>query len=152
MTESVSNARLRFGFALVGLARRWRRELDQRMAALGLSDAAWPPLVHLDRSGDGITQNELAARCGIDGSTLVRLLDMLGDQGLIERLMSPTDRRSRLVFLTTKGRQALTSVYRVLHQAEAAMLADVDDTHLLATLDIFAQIEHRLSQTDESPS
>jgi len=139
MSTSASNARLRFGFALVGLARRWRRELDERMAALGLSDAAWPPLVHLDRSGDGITQNELAARCGIDGSTLVRLLDMLAEQGLIERRVSPTDRRSRLVFLTAKGRRSLTSVYRVLQQAEVTMLRDIDDKHLQATLDIFAQ-------------
>jgi MarR family transcriptional regulator for hemolysin len=122
------------------------------MAALGLSDAAWPPLVHLDRPGDGITQHELAARCGIDGSTLVRLLDLLADQGLVERRVSPTDRRSRLVFLTTKGRRALTSVYRVLQQAEAAMLGDIDDNHLQATLDIFAQIERRLSQTGDSSS
>ena len=58
----------------------WRHALDGRMAALGLSDAAWPPLVYLDRSGEGVTQSELATRCGIDGSTLVRLLDILGEQ------------------------------------------------------------------------
>ena len=55
MTHSASDPRLHFGFALVGLARRWRRAFDGRMATLGLSDAAWPPLLHLDRSGDGIT-------------------------------------------------------------------------------------------------
>ncbi|WP_316228953.1 MarR family winged helix-turn-helix transcriptional regulator [Bradyrhizobium sp. SZCCHNR1070] len=149
MQGSASNARLRFGFALVGLGRRWRRALDARMAALGLSDAAWPPLVHLDRAGDGITQNELAVRCGIDGSTLVRLLDILGEQGLVERRVSPTDRRARLIFLTAKGRRALTSVYRILHQAEVAMLKDVDDEHLQATLEVFARIEHRLAKEDK---
>lgn len=145
MPHSASDDRLRFGFALVGLARRWRRALDGRMAALGLSDAAWPPLVHLDRSGDGITQNELAARCGIDGSTLVRLLDILGEQGLVERRVAPADRRSRLVFLTAKGRRTLTSVYRVLQQAEVAMLRNIDDKQLQVTLDAFAQIEQHLA-------
>lgn len=148
MAPSASTARLRFGFALVGLARRWRRALDERMGALGLSDAAWPPLVHLDRSGDGITQNELAARCGIDGSSLVRLLDMLGERELIELRVSPTDRRSRLVFLTAKGRRLLTSVYRVLREAESAMLRDIDDTRLQATLDMFDRIEQRLIEGD----
>ena len=138
MAPSASTARLRFGFALVGLARRWRRALDERMGALGLSDAAWPPLVHLDRSGDGITQNELAARCGIDGSSLVRLLDMLGERELIERR----------VFLTAKGRRLLTSVYRVLREAESAMLRDIDDTRLQATLDMFDRIEQRLIEGD----
>lgn len=146
MPSSASTARLRFGFALVGLARRWRHALDARMGALGLSDAAWPPLVHLDRGGDGITQNELALRCGIDGSTLVRLLDILGEQGLVERRVSPTDRRARLIYLTAKGRRALGAVYRVLEQAEVAMLKDVDDEHLHGTLEVFAQIERRLAQ------
>jgi MarR family transcriptional regulator for hemolysin len=148
MTASAANPRLRFGFALVGLARRWRRALDERMATLGLSDAAWPPLVHLDRSGDGITQVELAARCGIDGSTLVRLLDLLGEQGLVERRACPTDRRSRLVFMTAKGRRSLASVYRVLQQAEVEMLRDIDDRRLQATLDVFKQIEGRLTRTN----
>ncbi|CCD87505.1 Regulatory protein, MarR [Bradyrhizobium sp. ORS 285] len=149
MASPPSTARLRFGFALVGLARRWRRALDERMGALGLSDAAWPPLVHLDRLGDGISQNELAARCGIDGSSLVRLLDLLGERGLIERRISPSDRRSRLVFLTTNGRRMLRSVYRVLQEAESEMLQDIDDTRLQATLDMFARIEQRLGEGDD---
>ncbi|MBV8510829.1 MAG: MarR family transcriptional regulator [Xanthobacteraceae bacterium] len=149
MPSHPSDVRLSFGFALVGLARRWRRALDRRMAALGLSDAAWPPLVHLDRSGDGITQNELATRCGIDGSTLVRLLDLLSEQELIERKISPTDRRSRLVFLTAKGRRALTLVYRVLQQAEVAMLKHIDDKSLRTTLGVFTQIEQRLAVANE---
>jgi MarR family transcriptional regulator for hemolysin len=148
MTPLPSSPRLRFGFALVGLARRWRRALDARMAALSLSDAAWPPLVHLDRAGDGITQNELAVRCGIDGSTLVRLLDILAEQGLVERRVSPADRRARLIYLTPKGRRALTSVYRILRQAEIAMLKDIDDERLHATLGVFVQIEHRLAKED----
>jgi MarR family transcriptional regulator for hemolysin len=152
MPKSASDARLRFGFALVGLGRRWRHALDGRMAALGLSDAAWPPLVYLDRSGEGVTQSELATRCGIDGSTLVRLLDILGEQGLVERRISPTDRRSRLVFLTTKGRRALTAVYRVLQEAEVAMLREVDDKRLQTTLDVFAQIEQRLAEPDQGAS
>ncbi|MGJ5179302.1 MarR family winged helix-turn-helix transcriptional regulator [Bradyrhizobium oligotrophicum] len=150
MATSSSTARLRFGFALVGLARRWRRALDERMGVLGLSDAAWPPLVHLDRPGDGITQNELAARCGIDGSSLVRLLDMLGERGLIERRVSPHDRRSRLVLLTTKGRHVLTSVYRILQDAEIAMLTDIDDQQLQSTLGVFDRIERCLARPDEA--
>ncbi|MBS0469189.1 MAG: MarR family transcriptional regulator [Proteobacteria bacterium] len=53
--------------------------------AEGLSDAAWTPLVHLHRLGDGISQTDMAAAEGLDGSSLVRLPDMLVAQGLIER-------------------------------------------------------------------
>ncbi|MDR3468148.1 MAG: MarR family transcriptional regulator [Xanthobacteraceae bacterium] len=121
------------------------------MAALDLSDAAWPPLVHLDRAGDGIGQTELAARCGIDGSSLVRLLDRLSELGLVERRVSPTDRRSRLVFLSPAGRQALASVYAILKDAEVEMLSDVDDAELTMMLAVFRRIEARL-KNDQEPT
>ena len=97
-------ARLRFGIKFVLLARRWRQALDQRLAEVGLSDATWAPLVHLWESGGGISQKDLAALVGIDGSSLVRLLDILAGRGLVERRMDPADRRTRLVFLTEAGR------------------------------------------------
>ena len=47
-----------------------------------------------------------------------------------------------------KGRRLLTSVYRVLREAESAMLRDIDDTRLQATLDMFDRIEQRLIEGD----
>ncbi|MGO4611814.1 MarR family transcriptional regulator, partial [Variovorax sp. 2RAF20] len=75
----------RIGIRLVGLARRWRQALDARLSSAGLSDATWAPLIHLHELGGGISQSELAAAVGLDGSSLVRLLDILVEQALIER-------------------------------------------------------------------
>ena len=74
--------RFRFGHQFSLLARQWRRAVETRLEQAGLTDATWAPLVHLSASGGGITQKELAALVGIDGSTLVRLLDILSDKGL----------------------------------------------------------------------
>ncbi len=68
-----ANPKRLLGVRLVGLGRRWRKTLDAQLAAEGLSDAVWTPLVHLHRLGDGISQTELAAAVGLDGSSLVRL-------------------------------------------------------------------------------
>ena len=43
------------GVRLVGLGRRWRKTLDTQLATNGLSDAAWTPLMHLLRLGDGLS-------------------------------------------------------------------------------------------------
>ena len=59
---SPTSPRSRFGFAFVLLARRWRRLLDRRIAALGLTDATWTPLIHLQMAGDGISQTENASK------------------------------------------------------------------------------------------
>src|SRR3546814_991440 len=72
-----ASLRSRFGIRFSLLARRWRQVLDAHLATAGLSDATWIPLVHPSETGGGITQKELAALVGIDGSCLVRLLDIL---------------------------------------------------------------------------
>src|SRR5690606_28563719 len=99
MTNPVS-PRARFGICFSILARRWRQGIEAHLAAMGLTDASWMPLVHLHESGGGITQKALASLIGIDQSSLVRLLDILCQQGLVERRQDETDGRARLVHLT----------------------------------------------------
>lgn len=136
--------RARFGVRFALLARRWRRALDARLAEAGLSDATWVPLVHLHESGDGITQKELAALVGIDGSSLVRLLDILCRQGLVERRVDAADARARLVHLTDAGRARVAEIRRELEKGEAEMLADLSDADIAAMLRNFQLIEQRL--------
>ncbi|UPG70899.1 hypothetical protein MVG78_09605 [Roseomonas gilardii subsp. gilardii] len=47
------------------------------MRRLGLSDGTWRPLLYLGRMGGGIRQTDLAGALGIEGASLVRLLDAL---------------------------------------------------------------------------
>ncbi|WP_142847754.1 MarR family winged helix-turn-helix transcriptional regulator [Telmatospirillum sp. J64-1] len=144
MQSSSPSPRARFGFQFVVLARRWRRALDERLAALHLTDATWAPLVHLAVSGEGINQKDLAALVGIEGSSLVRLLDILVSRGLIERRMDPADRRAKLIFLTPAGRQAVTEIRQILVQVEEEILADLSDAEIESVLDIFGRIDQRL--------
>lgn len=146
MENSELSPRSRFGFRLVMLARHWRQALNERMAVLGFSDATWAPLVHLDRLGDGISQKELAGRLGLDTSSLVRLLDILGQSGDIERLPDETDRRAKRVFLTQKGKASVKAIRGVLLSAEAEMLADVDDDQIEMLTRAFETIERHLGR------
>lgn len=149
---SPTSPRSRFGFAFVLLARRWRRLLDRRIAALGLTDATWTPLIHLQMAGDGISQTELAALVGIEGSSLVRVIDILVARGLVERRADPSDRRTRLIVLTEAGHAMLRDIRRVLAEAEAEMLADADEAELAAALALFDRIDGRLrTMTETAP-
>lgn len=139
-----ASPRFQFGLQLVGLARRWRRELDRRLIGVGLTDATWAPLIHLKESGDGISQKDLAAVVGIDASSLVRLLDLLAGRGLIERRADKTDRRARRVFLTPAGHEAVRMIRGPLLQAESDMLADLSDDEIAAMLEAFEKIHRRL--------
>lgn len=144
MADRPTTPRARFGVRFSLLARRWRRALDARLAEAGLSDATWVPLVHLHESGGGITQKELAALVGIDGSSLVRLLDILCRQGLVERRVDTADGRARLVHLTAAGEARVAEIRRELAKGEAEMLADLSDADIARMLEHFEKIDQRL--------
>ena len=66
-----------FGFRLGRLARFWRARLDEKMRPHGLTQARWVVMVHLRRGGNGFKQKDLADFVGIEGPTLVHILDNL---------------------------------------------------------------------------
>lgn len=136
--------RTRFGIRFSLLARRWRRAIDAHLAAAGLTDATWVPLVHLQENGDGITQKALAALVGIDGSSLVRLLDILSRQGLLERRVDAVDGRARRIYLTAQGKQRVAEIRKELVRAEEELLMDIPDAELARMLGHFEQIEQRI--------
>ncbi|MBO1074542.1 MarR family winged helix-turn-helix transcriptional regulator [Roseomonas marmotae] len=140
-----------FGFQFSVLARQWRRRLEHCLEAAGLSDATWAPLVHLQELGDGITQKELAALLGTDGSSLVRLLDILAHKGFIERRVDAADRRARLIFLTDAGRGAVRDIRRVLRGAEAEMLADLSDAEMDLLTAALGRVATRLRMIQGAP-
>lgn len=147
---STSSSRLRFGFQFVTVSRLWRRILDQKMGAAGWADISWAPLIHLDVSGDGISQKALAALVGMDSSTLVRLLDKLEEKGQIERRADAGDRRAKQVFLTRAGRKEVAAIRSELHAIEAEILTDVSDRQITSMLTALERIQNRLNEAPKS--
>lgn len=144
------SSRARFGIRFSLLSRRWRRRLDAHLAQAGLTDATWVPLVHLDETGGGISQKDLALRVGVDGSSLVRVLDILERQGLIERRRCQADGRARLVGLTPEGHHRVADIRRMLSEGEQALLADLSEQEISAMLACFARIDQRITALERA--
>ena len=68
-----------FALELGRVSRRWRTRLDERLKITGLTQARWSTLLHLARGERCMTQRELAERVGIEGPTMIRLLDARTD-------------------------------------------------------------------------
>lgn len=104
------------------LARRFH-QICTTMVADSLAGADLTPLqfgvlAHLNnQDGDpGIDQNTLAARLGIERSHASLLVEELGSRGLLDRLVNGSDRRARILQLTSKGEK----LYRRLLPANFA--------------------------------
>jgi MarR family transcriptional regulator for hemolysin len=134
----------RLGRALGQINRRWRARLDARMAAFGLTEARWLPLLHLARWGDGLTQRELAARLGVEGPTLVRTLDWLEREGLVERRPVPRDRRAKTLHLTDRARALYRAIEREAAAVRAEILDGVGEAELAACLGLLERLAGRL--------
>ncbi len=127
-----------FGRRLSHAARQWRRAMDERLQPFGLTDATWLPLLHIAQGQHPMRQKDLAETLGIEGSTLVRLIDALDDSGLVER-QTKGDRRARVLHLTPRGRQRVTQLEAVAAQIREEVLAGVSDDDLRTTMNV---IEH----------
>jgi MarR family transcriptional regulator, transcriptional regulator for hemolysin len=97
-------------------ARHWRKAVDRRLQPFGLTEAMWLPLIHLARAAAPMRQKDLAASLVLDGSSVVRILDSLEANGLIERREESGDRRAKTITITGSGRA-------IIDQVEAASLA-----------------------------
>lgn len=100
--------RLAIGQLLVRLLREFRAELSAPAVDHGYADLRQPHLHIFGNVGvDGIRLTDLAARTQLSLATTSELVTELQELGYLERSPDPNDRRAKLIFPTTRGRQAL---------------------------------------------
>ncbi|MDX1557770.1 MAG: MarR family transcriptional regulator [Marinobacter sp.] len=129
-----------FPFAVARVTRRWRKMLDERLKDLGVTQARWSTMVYLEKGGEGLTQRELASLMAIENPTLVRLLDSLEQQGLIERRPCPNDRRARRLHLTNAGRAFMDDLSERAEVLREEMLEGISDKEIECTVKVFNKI------------
>ena len=132
-----------FTRALASVSRQWKRRLDAQFRHLGLSQARWGVILELSRHEDA-TQIELARVLGIEGATLVRLLDGLEAIGLVERHPSPEDRRAKKLALTEPAKMLLEKMKTIAARNRTEILEDVPADDLRTAVRVLGLIASRL--------
>jgi MarR family transcriptional regulator for hemolysin len=146
MAPSQAHIHAEIGRLLARLGRIWRRESDQALSDHGLSYATAISLLVLSRQGTSVRQGVLADELGIEGPSLVRLIDLLEAEGLVERREDPTDRRAKTLHLTAAGEAKVQEINRVLRRVRAGLLKDIGSKELAITFETLQRIEQRASR------
>jgi MarR family transcriptional regulator for hemolysin len=133
-----------FTGSLLRLARIYRREVNRALAEHGLSDAKALPVLQIARAGGGMRQGVLAEELGVEGPSLVRILDQLCAANLVERRDDPNDRRAKTLHLTAEGQALAGVVEDAVQVVRTRVLAGVSDVNLATTLRAFAAFEAAL--------
>ena len=137
---------------LLRIGRVWRKQARECIEAHGVSEACAHPLVTIGRLGDGVRQGAVAEEVGIEGPSLVRLLDQMCDCGLVERREDPADRRAKTLWLTERGHAVMARIEADLVALRSRVLADVPRDDIAATLRVFAAFDaYRPAGADDSP-
>lgn len=89
---------------IVETSRLLRAVVEQRLKPYGMTRSQFATLSRLDAQ-DGLAQHELADVLEVQPIAMVRLVDQLSAQGLVERRNDPADRRINRLFITEAGRK-----------------------------------------------
>ena len=130
-----------FCLGLLKASRLWRQLADDEVRSLGVSEASAYPLLFMARLGDGLRQSVLADAIGIEGPSLVRLLDQLCEADLVERREDASDRRAKTLHLTGRGRVVASALTDRLDRMRLRVFAEASEGELRSALHLIAILE-----------
>jgi MarR family transcriptional regulator, transcriptional regulator for hemolysin len=138
----------RFSDALHSTSRSWRQAVDRRLKYLGVSQASWMTIAIAAKASSPLSQSELADRLGVEGATMVSMVDRLVKAGLVVREASATDRRIKRVVLTPAGLAVYEKVKTQATTLRKQLLAEVDAKKLLVATELLEGLRDVIDAQD----
>ncbi len=131
----------RFANALHGTARIWRQAVDRRLKFLGVSQASWMTIAVAAKAREPLSQSELADGLGVEGATMVAMVDRLVKAGLVKREPSTADRRIKHVVVTEAGYRLFDTVKAEAAAVRKELLSQLDPQKLEAATDVLEALQ-----------
>ncbi|MCB5426415.1 MarR family transcriptional regulator [Altererythrobacter sp. CC-YST694] len=136
----------RFTRALVVAARRWRKVANDQIRPLDQTMVRWETLYLVAYSGEELTQSELARVVGVEGPTMVRMLHLLAEEGLLERHQSRDDLRVTINRITEKGRKVIADIMSITNQLRREMLDGIGAEDLAVAQKVLTRMVRNLEE------
>jgi MarR family transcriptional regulator, transcriptional regulator for hemolysin len=139
-----------FGFLLKDVSRRYVLRFEQRARAISLTLPQCRALVRLENN-EGISQGKLAELVDVDAMTMVRIIDRMEDDGLLERRADPEDRRARRLYLTGKAKPLLKQIWRLAELTRAETFSGITAKERDAFMAVLEHMHRNVCACDDGP-
>jgi MarR family transcriptional regulator for hemolysin len=139
-----------FGFLLKDVTRLYVQRFEQRAAVHGLTLPQCRALVHL-ANNEGISQIQLAEYTDIEPMSLVRILDRMEAEGLVERRPDPADRRARSLYLKPKARPLVDSIWELVDATRREAFADIPRKHSELLISLLKRVQTNFLSLEPLP-
>ncbi|MDQ2819540.1 MAG: MarR family transcriptional regulator [Pseudomonadota bacterium] len=133
-----------FSGALHNTARAWRQGIDRQLKDLGVSQAGWMTIAMVARTAEPLSQKQLADLLGVEGPTIVAMVDRLVTAQMVVREASLLDRRVKLIRLTPAGDALYARVKVAADAFRISVLAGLDPAAIDAATALMDTIRARI--------
>src|SRR5215831_11640552 len=139
-----------FGFLVHDVSRLIKRRFERERRQMGLPITRQQAAVVLNiAANEGVSQAEVANWLGIEPIALVRMLDKLHEEGLVERRAHPTDRRVRTLWLTPAAGLVVERILAINEAIRQEAFAGLPSETRVALIDVLEQIKSNLAIKEE---
>jgi MarR family transcriptional regulator for hemolysin len=150
--EAFDDAALRpgIGFLVSDVSRLMRRHFERRARRTGLAiTRLQAALVLYIARHEGVSQAVVATELDLEPIALVRMVDRLNEEGLVERRPHPTDRRVRTLWLTPAARPVVERILTINRSIRSEAYAGVPPATRDLLIGALEQIKGNLATADE---
>ena len=97
----------------------------------------------------GLTQKEIADKVGIEGATLVPIIDKMEKEGLLKRKPDSSDRRVNRIYLTQKADSLWESMVECALRIRKSSTKNISENNIQTTLETLRKISQNLASLSE---
>ena len=138
-----------FGFILNDVRRRFVERFEERAREFSLTLPQCRVLATLFRN-EGASQAKLAQLADVEPMTMVRILDHMEKEGLLERRVDPQDRRARCLYLTNSAKPLLDRIWRLADLTSSEAFAGIGAGERAAFFAVLERIQANLSMQQDA--
>jgi DNA-binding MarR family transcriptional regulator len=128
------------------LETRTRRLLQERY---GTTLPRFDLMAQLERAPRGLKMGELSKRMMVTGGNVTGITDLLEDEGLVERVADPADRRAWLVRLTPAGRRAFAAMAAEHERWIVECFAELSNREMASMAALLARLKSHVRLLEE---
>lgn len=133
------------GFVVNNTAKAFQKALDAELRKnVGVTISQWRVISTLTRQ-PGLTQKEIADRVGIEGSTLVPIIDKMEKDGFVNRKLDNQDRRINRIYLTNKADDLWNSMIECALRIRKLSTKEIPEEQIKTMLEVLKKIAKNLT-------
>jgi DNA-binding MarR family transcriptional regulator len=138
------------GYLLKDVSRRYVARFERHAEEVSLTLNQCKVLLHLSKN-EGASQVRLCELTDIEPMMMVRILDRMEADKLLERRADPADRRARRLYLTRKAAVVLDQIDRISEVTRSEIFAGVSKADREAFQQVLERIHHNACALADEP-